>query len=346
MTDIDKRRKQMAKNKKIAEVQSAGVQAQISLLLEGVANSSVEILSCTKRATVVLLRINKNTGVFKLGTDSSRWLPKIQKVIEVFADFTKSGEDIFCVINEQKLPLAEIPEKKAEKMTLKTDSAGRLNLFALGVLRKMEYDGLKNLSLFGITKICELAFCGCTLLTSVSIPPSVTEIHGNPFAGCVIRELYHPCFTIKDGIAVRDNKFLYCERLRSSITIPDGVTEIGDWALAGCESFLSVVIPEGVTKIGRYAFMFCTSLSSVVISSGVTKIGMMAFANCDSLSSVVLPSSLKELDNCAFAWCDSLSSVEFGGTEAQWKAVEFVVKDVFCGVPAKSVKCADGEAEL
>ena len=147
MTDRDKRRKQMAKNKKIAEVQSAGVQAQISLLLEGVANSSVEILSCTKRATVVLLRIDKNTGVFKLGTDSSRWLPKIQKVIEVFADFTKSGEDIFCVINEQKLPLAEIPEKKAEKMTLKTDSAGRLNLFALGVLRKMEYEGLKNLSL-------------------------------------------------------------------------------------------------------------------------------------------------------------------------------------------------------
>lgn len=250
------------------------------------------------------------------------------------------------MINEQNLPLAEIPSKIAELVTINADSNGFLNLFAAGELRQIKsYGGLKNLALFGITKICELAFCGCTLLTSVVIPPSVTEIHGNPFAGCVIRELYHPCFTIKDGIAVRDNKFLYCERLRSSITIPDGVTEIGDWALAGCESFLSVVIPEGVTKIGRYAFMFCTSLSSVVISSGVTKIGMMAFANCDSLSSVVLPSSLKELDNCAFAWCDSLASVEFEGTMAQWEEVGGK-ENILENDSLSCVKCTDGEVVL
>ncbi|MBR4630851.1 MAG: leucine-rich repeat protein, partial [Treponema sp.] len=75
----------------------------------------------------------------------------------------------------------------------------------------------------GIATIGENAFFYCYSLELVSIPQSVKEIHGNPFAGCVIRELYHPCFTIKAGIAVRDNKFLYCERLRSSITIPDGV---------------------------------------------------------------------------------------------------------------------------
>jgi hypothetical protein len=37
--------------------------------------------------------------------------------------------------------------------------------------------------------------------------------------------------------------------------------------------------------------------------------------------------------------------VEFGGTMAQWKAVE-KGEDWNIGVPAKLVKCSDGEAEI
>ena len=47
------------------------------------------------------------------------------------------------------------------------------------------------------------------------------------------------------------------------MTIPEGVTSIGDTAFRGCTGLTSVVIPEGVTSIGDYAFYDCTSLTDV-----------------------------------------------------------------------------------
>ena len=52
------------------------------------------------------------------------------------------------------------------------------------------------------------------------------------------------------------------------------------------------VIPEGVTEIGDYAFSGCQSLSEVVIPEGVTKIDEGAFLNCKNLVKVSLPTSL------------------------------------------------------
>ena len=48
----------------------------------------------------------------------------------------------------------------------------------------------------------------------------------------------------------------------------------------------SVTIPEGVTKIGDYAFQYCSSLTSVTIPEGVTTIGEGAFYGCSALTSV------------------------------------------------------------
>ena len=66
-----------------------------------------------------------------------------------------------------------------------------------------------------------------------------------------------------------------------AVTIPrsipvDGVnlpvTGIGDDAFA-VYSLTSVTIPNSVTSIGDYAFWYCTSLTSVTIPNSVTNIG-------------------------------------------------------------------------
>ncbi len=70
-----------------------------------------------------------------------------------------------------------------------------------------------------------------------------------------------------------------------------------------------VTIPEGVTKIGNWAFYGCTGLTSVTIPEGVTKIGESAFEGCTGLTSVTLPKSIKEIESGAFAACSKLASV-------------------------------------
>ena len=46
-----------------------------------------------------------------------------------------------------------------------------------------------------------------------------------------------------------------------SITIPDSVTSIGDWAFSECSSLHSVTIPDSVTSIGDGAFAGCTTVN-------------------------------------------------------------------------------------
>ena len=86
----------------------------------------------------------------------------------------------------------------------------------------------------------------------------------------------------------------------TSVTIPNTVDWIGEYAFSECTNLTSISIPNSVIWIGDYAFSFCNSLFSVSISTSATRIGHKAFYNCNNLKSISIPKSVTEIGIDAF----------------------------------------------
>ena len=115
--------------------------------------------------------------------------------------------------------------------------------------------------------------------------------------------------TIPEGVTrIGEYAFLNCWSL-TSVIIPEGVTSIGRSAFYNCKNLTSVIIPEGVVRIEESAFVCCDSLTSVIIPEGVTSIGESAFYNCESLTSIIIPESVTSIGKSAFYNCESLTSI-------------------------------------
>ena len=172
----------------------------------------------------------------------------------------------------------------------------------------------KTLSTYTIKEgtrwIGNYAFSGCSNLTSIDIPNSVTDIGHSVFKDCSsLTSIKIPNSVTSIGYGAFEN----CSSL-TSVTIPNSVTTIGNSAFMGCSSLTSVTIPNSVTNFGNYAFYNCTGLTSVTIPNSVTSIGERAFRNCSSLTSITIPNSVTSIGEYAFLGCSSLKSVTMEST--------------------------------
>ena len=109
--------------------------------------------------------------------------------------------------------------------------------------------------------------------------------------------------------------FYYCTSV-TSVVIPEGDTEIRDYAFAGCTGLKSVTIPASVTTIAKGAFKGCSSLEEIKLADGsvLTSIGDYAFYDCSALESITLPEGLVSIGKLAFNNCDALTEVKTPAT--------------------------------
>ena len=77
--------------------------------------------------------------------------------------------------------------------------------------------------------------------------------------------------------------------------VPFGVRKIEKEAFQHT-SILSIVIPEGVTEIGQYAFDDCDELTTISLPKSLKKIGNRAFRRCFNLSTVDFDGSWADID--------------------------------------------------
>lgn len=164
-----------------------------------------------------------------------------------------------------------------------------------------------------VTMIDHAAFFN-SVVTSVTIPDSVTAIH--------------------------DSAFAYCSSL-TNISIPNSVTAIGSFAFEGCTKLESITLPSSLLTISEFLFYDCSQLTTIHIPDSVSSIRTYAFYNCGKLETIRIPVSVTSIGSYAFDDCPSSMTVTYSGSKKQWDAI---TKGSYNGVLENHLVCNTLEA--
>ena len=175
-----------------------------------------------------------------------------------------------------------------------------------------------------------------TTLTSVSIPNTMEEIGENAFKQCTALSTlrFAPGSKLK---TIGEYAFQGCSSI-TSLTIPDGLKNIGDGAFCGLKNLkyltmsgevdgsgwidwwsIDTLTLTGTYVMGRapadkdgyiwYDTLPGRNARKVILSEGITSIDDYAFNRCQNLEQLVLPTSLQTIGAHAFEFCENLTDI-------------------------------------
>jgi len=342
MNDTEKEKAKLAKIKQVQQVTATSLFLQ-AIKEKGIEDFSVESVNATKADTILLVNVNGNNVLLKASANVQKWIGEVPKIVDALSDESKNSLEIFDALMSTKLPPFEIPIRLAKDITLKPNKNGKARFFTQGIMRPINFKTVKELEFVGVTEFEEKVFWGFGYyyqLETLIVADGVEKIGKAAFS----------CFkhlvsaSLPDSVSeIGDDIFAGCDLL-SSVSLPKNLTKINGM-FHKCKSLKHIDIPDTVTQIDNWAFCNCDSLESVKLPEGLLEVGVHSFEHCISLKSIRIPKNVVKIWPRAFEGCTALTSIEFDGTVEQWNKMP---KGLYWNekVPAKVVKCTDGEVSL
>ena len=166
-----------------------------------------------------------------------------------------------------------------------------------------------------ISTVGDNAFCGCSLLQTITLPKSITQISSTAFRECSALDKFYGEHSSADGDALIINQRLiaFAHRVKNcQYIIPKGVVAIGKYAFDSHTALQSIIIDADVESIHEAAFYHCTNLTSVIIGNKVRNICKEAFMGCSALTDIIIGNSVTTISDSAFYYCNNLKHITFG----------------------------------
>ena len=247
----------------------------------------------------------------------------------------------------------------------------------LWAIERSCFDGcisLKKLELpEGISEIDYDIISHCYSLTSLTLPSSLRAIKGHGFRKNYSLKEFNFRGTIEELVEIDALYFWRFENLRGvqcsdgffprpdflcldsgidgnnimaeSITIPEGLEEIGSKAFRAYKDLKQISLPSTLHTIGHSAFLECSSLANIELPVYLNIIGACAFQDCKSLTKVLIPDSIQTIGDSAFQGCINLSEITYEGSMEQWKKLNLGTA-IAKWTLVSAVKCSNGEIPL
>lgn len=180
---------------------------------------------------------------------------------------------------------------------------------ALGKFKYAEVDkdnavfSSENGAILNKSKTTLFAYPVLNTATHYSVPKTVKEI--SPYA--FNKAINLKTVTLPEGLtSIGNDAFAGCSQLQS-ISLPNTVKTIGSNAFQLCVSLTKATLPSKLDEISDYLFDGCTALKEASIPNGVTVVGQNAFFGCKELILPSLPDSINEIKAGAFGDCIKLN---------------------------------------
>ena len=265
---------------------------------------------------------------------------------QVWAYDFKSGNLYYTITSSSEPYTVEVASSETNTVTIpESVNYDGISYAVTGISNNaFQYGSLTSVTISNtVTYIGNYAFYGCTGLTTINIPESVTNIGESAFTGLKSVIIPNTVTNINNYAfsGFSRNQKIFCVATSrpngwsynwySGATVVWGAKFIGDFVyrITGSEPYTvevssytgndsAIVIPEkvtideieySVTSIGNSAFDCCSDLLSVSIPNTITNIGQYAFYGCSRLRDVNMPVAVTNIGEYAFNSCTSIVSI-------------------------------------